>query len=170
MKNLKTDSNRILLVGIGNSGRGDDGLGWKFADYFKEKTNSCFNPFDIEYRYQLQIEDTVLICKYDIVLFADASHLVLTNGFEIKPCTAASHYFYSSHMQSPETILYLANELYNKFPETYTIALTGYNWGLKTSLSKEAEKNLASAITFFSKDFLPEILQFSETNNNTLTV
>jgi hydrogenase maturation protease len=170
MKNLKTDSNRILLVGIGNSGRGDDGLGWKFADYFKEKTNSSFNPFDIEYRYQLQIEDTVLICKYAIVLFADASHLVLTNGFEIKPCTAASHYFYSSHMQSPETILYLANELYNKFPETYTIALTGHNWGLKTSLSKEAEKNLASAIAFFSKDFLPEILQFSETNNNTLTV
>jgi len=170
MKNLKTDSNRILLIGIGNSGRGDDGLGWKFSDYFKEQTNNSSNPFDIEYRYQLQIEDTVLISKYDIVLFADASHIELANGFEIKPCTPASHYYYSSHMQSPETILYLANELYNKFPEAYTIAITGHLWGLKTSLSKEAEKNLNSAIAFFNKDFLPVIQHFFQADNNPLTV
>ncbi len=166
MKNLKTDSTRILLIGIGNSGRGDDGLGWKFTELVER---SGYNFFDCEYRYQLQIEDTVLISKYDTVLFVDASQDALKDGFEIKSCKAASHYFYSSHMQSPETILYLANDLYNKFPEAYTIAISGHYWDLKTSLSKKAEKNVQLAFTFFIKDFLPIIQPRTQVNKNTLT-
>ncbi|MBK5269785.1 MAG: hydrogenase maturation protease [Bacteroidia bacterium] len=154
MKDLKTDHNRILIIGIGNSGRSDDGLGWKFVETLQHLK---YNFLDYEYRYQLQIEDTVLISRYDTVIFVDASHATLKNGFEIKTCAPANHYFYSSHMQSPETILYLANDLYHKYPETYTLAISGNYWDLKTSLSKEAEKNLKSALAFFIKDFVPMI-------------
>jgi hydrogenase maturation protease len=154
MKDLKTNSNKVLLIGIGNSGRGDDGLGWEFTDMLKRYD---YNFLDYEYRYQLQIEDTVLISRYDTVIFADASHAVLENGFEVKGCEAANHYFFSSHIQSPETILYLANDLYNKHPEAFTVAISGNYWDLKTSLSKVAEKNLQSAFSFFVKDFLPTI-------------
>ena len=156
MKELKTNSTRILLIGIGNSGRGDDGLGWQFTELVQQAGKDYI---DFEYRYQLQVEDTVVISEYEIVIFADASHAALKEGFEIKSCTAAGHYFYSSHMQSPETILYLANDLYHKFPEAYTIAISGHYWDLKTSLSKEAKKNLQSAFTFFIKEFLPTIQQ-----------
>jgi len=154
MKELKTDSKKILLIAIGNCGRGDDGLGWNFADLVQEKT---YDLFDIEYRYQLQVEDTVLISKYDTVLFADATHSALEDGYECKPCTAAGHYFFSSHMQSPETILYLANDLYNLYPQAYTIAIAGHSWDLNTSLSKEAKNNLESVFTFFMDEFLPTI-------------
>ena len=156
MKNLKTDRGKILLIGIGNCGRGDDGLGWKFAELVQCAINRIV---DIEFRYQLQIEDAVLISQYDTVIFVDASHAELQDGFEIKPCLAAGHYYYSSHMQSPETILYLANVLYNKYPETYIIGIDGYVWELKTSLSKEAERNLTSAYYFFVSEFLPTIRQ-----------
>ena len=166
MKNLKTDLSGILLIGIGNSGRGDDGLGWKFTEWVRQSVKDCM---DFEYRYQLQIEDTVTISKYGFVIFADASHTALKEGFEIKPCIAAGHYFYSSHIQSPETILYLANDLYNKFPQTYTIAISGQYWDLKTSLSKEAKKNLQSAFTFFIEEFLPTIQQQAQFNKNKLT-
>jgi hydrogenase maturation protease len=154
MKDLKTNSNKLLLIGIGNSGRGDDGLGWKFTDMLERYG---YDFLDYEYRYQLQIEDTVLISGYDKVIFADASHAVLETGFEVKACEAANHYFFSSHIQSPETILYLANDLYNKHPEAYCVAISGNYWDLKTSLSNEAEKNLASALSFFVKDFLRTI-------------
>ncbi len=154
MKNLKTEKPAILLVGIGNSGRKDDGLGWKFTDI---AFRLGLPALDCEFRYQLQIEDALLLYRYDKVVFADASHTELKEGFEIKPCTPASHYFYSSHMQSPETILYLAKELYNKIPEAYTLAIAGYNWGLGTSLSKRAENNLRKAVVFFEKDFLPVV-------------
>ena len=97
MKKLKTDFNKLLLIGIGNSGRGDDGLGWKFTDLISEKN---YHWIDLEYRYQLQIEDTELINNYDTIVFVDASHTVLKDGFEIlikcssrkKP--AGSFYFF----------------------------------------------------------------------------
>ncbi len=165
MKDLKTDLSKILLIGIGNSGRGDDGLGWNFTELAGHTGYDCFN---YEYRYQLQVEDAVIISQYDTVIFVDASHTALKDGFEIKPCEAASHYFFSSHMQSPETILYLANDLYNKFPEAYTIAIAGYYWGLKTSLSKEAKQNLQLSFTYFIKDFLPTIQQHARDNKNKL--
>ena len=159
MKDLKTDplttgSNKILFIGIGNCGRGDDGLGWKITDMLK-RYNCHF--IDYEYRYQLQIEDAVLISGYDTVIFADASHAELEDGFEIKPCIAANHYFFSSHLQSPETILYLANNLYNKHPEAYTLAIAGHHWDLEISLSKKAEENLVVALVFFINYFLPAI-------------
>ncbi len=154
MKNLKTDLQRILLIGIGNCGRGDDGLGWKFTDLIGQKG---YHWIDLEYRYQLQIEDTELINNYDTVIFADASHTALKDGFEIRPCATANHYFFSSHMQSPETILYLANNLYNKYPHAYTLAIAGQDWELKTSLSKKAKKNLQLAIAFFNTEFLSTI-------------
>lgn len=151
MKDPKTETGNILLVGIGNCGRRDDGLGWKFADMasqFQVKEMDC------EYRYQLQVEDVLLVCRYNKVVFADASHTATQDGFELKPCAPAHHYFFSSHMQSPETILYLAKELYNKTPEAYTLAIEGHNWGLGTILSPEAEENLSKAITFFKQNLL----------------
>ena len=145
----------------------DDGLGWQFTEMV-QKTRMDF--LDFEYRYQLQVEDSIIISEYEIVIFADASHTALKEGFEIKSCTAASHYFYSSHMQSPETILYLANDLHNKFPDAYTMAISGNYWDLKISLSKEARKNMESAFIFFTKEFLPTIQQRTCVNKNKLKV
>jgi hydrogenase maturation protease len=167
MKDIKTDSNNMLLIGIGNSGRGDDGLGWKFTDMVKRYDGHLM---DYEYRYQLQIEDSVLISNYTTVIFADASHETAGNGFEMKTCTPTNHYFFSSHIQSPEAILYLANDLYDKRPEAYTMAITGNYWELKTCLSREAEKNLHSAFDFFIQEFLPTVLQKKGVNKTGLPV
>jgi hydrogenase maturation protease len=148
MKNSKAERAGTLLVGIGNSGRKDDGLGWKFAGLV---SGSGKTLIDCEYRYQLQVEDVLTVSRYDKVIFVDATHDEPKDGFELKPCRAAEHYFYSSHMQSPETILYLAKELYNKEPEAFILAITGKQWGLGTSLSPEAERNLQKAWSFFEK-------------------
>ncbi|HOZ67788.1 MAG TPA: hydrogenase maturation protease [Chitinophagaceae bacterium] len=154
MKNLRTEKAGTLLVGIGNSGRKDDGLGWKFAGLVSESANSFI---DCEYRYQLQVEDVLMTCRYDKIIFVDATHEVLEDGYELKPCRVAPHYYYSSHMQSPETILYLAKELYNKEPDAFTLAITGKQWGLGTSLSPEAERNLQKAWSFFEKELFQHV-------------
>ena len=150
MSDLNTDIKKILVIGIGNCGRHDDGLGWKFTDMISKHSQG---KVDSEYRYQLQVEDSVLVSKYDTVIFADASHSKLKQGFEIHRCRAATHYFYSSHMQTPETILYLAKELYNKIPKSFIVAIKGHIWGLGTTLSRVAEKNLEKAVLSFEKEF-----------------
>lgn len=151
MKNSKTEKGNILLIGIGNSGRRDDGLGWKFTDMAR---HLGYKEMDCEFRYQLQVEDVLMVCRYDKVVFADASHTSIKEGFEIKSIKPAGHYFFSSHMQSPETILYLAKELYNKTPEAYTLAISGHNWGLGTVLSRAAQENLQNAFRFFKSRFV----------------
>ncbi len=154
MKNIRTDKLSILLIGIGNCGRNDDGLGWQFVDMVNSKGP---DQLCLEYRYQLQVEDAQLVSNFDIVLFADATHDVLPHGFDIKPCPPVNHYYFSSHAQSPGTILYLAHELYQKKPEAYTIAITGYNWGLGTSISEAALTNLESSYHTFLNIFLPAL-------------
>lgn len=135
-----------LVIGIGNKGRNDDGLGWDFT----EKIEQLKLPdISCEYRFQLQIEDAHLIGQYERVFFADASHQPIDKGFEINECSLANHFYFSSHSQSPETILYLAKELYQKNPVAYTIAIAGEDWEFENTLSATAQHNLHKALKEF---------------------
>jgi hydrogenase maturation protease len=146
---LKTDQ-KILLIGIGNNCRGDDGLGWKFVELVE---SMGLDFIDHEYRYQLQVEDAALISEYDVVYFVDASYEKMDKGFELRPCIACDEEQVSSHAQSPGAILKLANDLYKKFPEAYVLAIGGESWELETSLSEAAERNLVDATSFFAELF-----------------
>lgn len=148
---MKTDSG-ILLIGIGNNCRGDDGLGWKFIELVE---SMGFDFVDHELRYQLQVEDAALISDYDVVVFVDATYENLSQGFEVRPCIASNSSIFSTHTQSPEAMLKLSYHLYKKFPKAYILAICGEDWGLQTSLSETAEKNLRAAVSFFTEQFLP---------------
>ena len=50
---MKKSDYKTIILGIGNNGRQDDGLGWAFLDFLEEQNTTI----DLEYRYQLQIED-----------------------------------------------------------------------------------------------------------------
>lgn len=146
---MKTDQ-KILLVGIGNNCRGDDGLGWKFVELVE---SMGLDFMDYEYRHQLQVEDAALISEYEVVYFIDASYEKMDKGFELRQCEASDEEQVSSHAQSPGTILKLANNLYKKFPEAYVLAIGGEEWELQTSLSEAGEKNLLEATSFFAELF-----------------
>ena len=146
---MKTDR-KILLIGIGNNCRGDDGLGWKFVELVE---SMGLDFIDHEYRYQLQVEDAALISEYDVVYFVDASYEKMDKGFELRPCIASDEEQISSHAQSPGAILKLANNLYQKHPEAYILAIGGEGWELQTWLSETAVRNLVEATSFFAEQF-----------------
>jgi hydrogenase maturation protease len=132
-------------LGIGNTGRQDDGLGWLFLDFLKTQKNS----YVLEYRYQLQIEDAELISNYDEVIFVDATKEETNDGFFLKPCQASDKYSFSTHALAPETILYLTNKLYDHNPNSSIFGIQGYEWELKIGLSKRANENLDKAKNYF---------------------
>ena len=133
---------QTLVICIGNIGRGDDALGWKIADWLCKLNHENIT---VEYRYQLQVEDAHLVSEFPLVVFVDATKEVLQEGFSLQPCHAADHYFYSSHLQSPQTVLYLAEKLYGKFPEAFLLQMSGYQWELGEVLSHSASLNLHKA-------------------------
>ena len=147
---MKKSDCKTIVLGIGNNGRQDDGLGWSFLDFLDEQNTSI----DIEYRYQLQIEDAELISNYDIVIFVDATKEKPEDGFYFKPCLPSEKYSFSTHALAPETILYLSNSLYNHNPEASIFAIQGYDWELKIGLSKKGIVNLDKAKKYFKDKIL----------------
>lgn len=138
---------KTLLIGIGNYGRADDALGWKFIDEFSELTNL----FDIEYRYQLQIEDAELVSNYEKVIFVDASHQPTEKGFSFYDCVPAPTSAFTTHQLNSETVLWLAQELFNATPKGIVMAITGTYWQLHHGLSDEAKENFKKATAFFKE-------------------
>lgn len=156
LNELKAEERKILLLGIGNSGRGDDGLGWSFVEAIGDGTHHWL---DYEFRYQLQVEDADLIAGYDTVIFVDASQEELKEGFEIRPCAATNNCSFTTHALEPGGVVYLANTLYGKFPEAYTLAISGTSWELEIGLSQKAVDNLNAALCFFKRSVLPAMQQ-----------
>lgn len=146
---------KTLLLAIGNSSRRDDGLGWAFAELVENHPEiTC----DVEYRYQLQVEDADFIANYDTVYFVDAFAENLENGFEISEIFPAEEYFFSSHLQSPEAVLYLNKTLYQNQPKAYLIKIQGEEFELKDGLSDVGKENLGKAFMKFKMLFISEIL------------
>jgi hydrogenase maturation protease len=140
---------KVRLIGIGNPGRQDDGLGPALID----KINSC-PPFSVnaEWRYQLNIEDAQAIQDADVVIFADAA----TEGDEpatLTEITPASDIAFTTHALAPESVLALAEELYGRAPKAYVLAIRGYAWDIGEGLSPRAEVNLEAAIAQLSRFF-----------------
>jgi len=143
--------NKTIVFGIGNVGRQDDGLGWLFLDYLTEKQ---YNHLDLEYRYQLQIEDAELICNYDTVIFVDAVKSNVVEGFYFEKCKPSAKYGFSTHELAPETILYLAKSLYQHQPKTYILGIQGIQWNLEIGLTDKAILNFNKAKLYFTKKVL----------------
>ncbi len=148
------DNKKVIILGIGNNGRQDDGLGWMFLDFLEEQNTTI----DIEYRYQLQIEDADLISNYDKVIFVDATKEDTDNGFYLKPCLPSEEYSFSTHALNPETIMYLAKKLYDHNPDASIFAIQGYDWELKIGLSDKGSQNLDKAKKYFKDTVLIDYL------------
>jgi len=68
---------KVLILGIGNPGRGDDGLGPALIERLQQNSPARSNLLNAErvceFRYQLNVEDALTIKDYDAVVFTDAT-------------------------------------------------------------------------------------------------
>jgi len=126
-------------------------LGWAFLDNLSPELPS---NIDMEYRYQLQIEDAELISHYRKVYFIDATKNKVEEGFFLDECFPKETHSFSSHALAPETILYLAKSVYNKSPDAYIIGISGDCYELEIGLTELANSNLKKALSYFIQDVL----------------
>ncbi len=149
--------NPLLVIGIGNSSRGDDGLGWAFLDAISQMQQL---PAQLEYRYQLAVEDAELLTRFPRVLFADACETALSDGFSLEPCLPDAVAQLYTHQQTPGAILFLTQELYGHRPEAWCLRIQGYEWEFDMGLSEKGKENMERALGVFmewltAKNFSP---------------
>lgn len=141
----------LLVIGIGNAGRGDDGLGWAFLDRLQEAGDFA-GP--CEYRYQLQVEDAELVSRAAQVVFVDACQQTLSRGFELRGCQPRRNFEFSTHALAPEAVLQLCASLYGRAPQAEVLAIEGREWDLGADLSAAARRHLRDALQFFRERVL----------------
>ncbi|MBP7792224.1 MAG: hydrogenase maturation protease [Candidatus Goldbacteria bacterium] len=142
---------KILIYGYGNPGRQDDGVGNFFVNELKkwaEKKKIKHIFFDSN--YQLNIEDSLEITKYDLIIFVDAAKNV-KNGYNFNRIYPEKINFYTMHKIMPENILFLSKELYNKEPVCYLLTIKGYKWEINKTPTKKAIKNVKSSMIYVKK-------------------
>ncbi|MBA3911407.1 MAG: hydrogenase maturation protease [Rhodobacter sp.] len=136
---------RVLLIGYGNPGRGDDGLGPAVA---AEIEALAIRGLTVDIDYQLTVDHAALIAAHDVVVFADAM-IGLAVPYRFAEVDAAQPATLGSHQVSPEAALALARLLFGHAPPGWMLAIAGQDFGeVKEGLSQPARENLAGAVAF----------------------
>lgn len=136
----------MLLIGYGNSGRCDDGLGPAFA----ERIAAMRLPaVEIDIDYQLTVDHALAVADAERVVFADA--LMSSEApFEFARIHPGAGGSLASHSLTPATVLELARTLYGKEPQAFVLGIAGVEFGqVKEGLSEDAVRNLDLAEAFF---------------------
>jgi len=145
---------KVLIYGIGNLGRQDDGLGIRLVEKLEETIEGSIleSLLRLESNYQLSIEDALLISEFDIVLFVDATREINpSTPFSLRPLNPSGELAFTTHAMCFSSILSLCEELYARKPRTFLIAIPGYEWEISESLSYRAGQNLDSTFEFLSE-------------------
>lgn len=146
-----------LILGWGNPGRGDDGLGPAFVQALSELG---LPGVATDSDYQLQVENAAEVARYDRVLFVDADR----SGAEpfwlgrLQPESASLAF--STHSVSPSAVLALARDLFQVEPEAWILGIRGYEFDeFEERLSGGAQRNLAVAVNAIESALQSDQLQ-----------
>jgi len=143
---MTTAPRRILVIGYGNPGRFDDGLGPALA----EQIERLHLPgVSVDSDYQLTVEHAEAVAGYDVVVFADATtdQARAFSWESIEPHEAAVRF--TSHHLGPADVLALARDLFAARPQAYLLGIRGCDFGdFGVGLSPSAQAALAEAVAF----------------------
>ncbi len=138
---------RVLVIGYGNPGRLDDGLGPALA----ERIEALALPgVTVESDYQLSVEHAEAVARHDIVVFADA-HTSIDDPFSFTLAQLDRHMSFTSHSLAPQAVVSLAQDLFGAATDAYILAIRGHDFNeFGQRLSQAAQENLDAATEFLA--------------------
>jgi len=145
---------KILVIGYGNPGRSDDGLGPALA----ERLEALAIPdLTVEADYQLSIEHAAMAAEHDIVVFVDADSSC-TEPFFFRPVVAKQIVGFTSHSVPPEEVLHIAQSCFNAVPAGYLMGIRApvlepFSEGLSPAAQEGLEAALAHLLNFILECF-----------------
>jgi hydrogenase maturation protease len=139
---MKTEPPRVLVIGHGNPGRQDDGLGPALAAALEAKS---LPHVTVEAAYLLEPEAAELVSRHDVAVFADAA-VAGPEPFSVQAVCPAETVTFSSHGLGPPEIMGLAHRVFGSAARGYVLGIRGYEFDeFEEALSKRARENLEQA-------------------------
>tara|TARA_R110001592_G_scaffold359369_2_gene665901 strand:- start:7866 stop:8321 length:456 start_codon:yes stop_codon:yes gene_type:complete len=141
---------KTIIIGYGNPGRQDDGLGPAFIDSFQSDSKTII---ELQSNYQLTVEDALEIASFEQVIFVDAS-IDCQEPFTLEEITETKDTGFGSHSLSPQAVIQLSNTLYQHFPKAHILAIRGYEFDqFEEKISTMASENLKHASAYLANLF-----------------
>ena len=139
-------SGTVLVIGFGNPGRMDDGLGPALSALLEAR---ALNGVSVKTDYQLVVEHAHDIARHDHVIFADAALSGQTPfSFQEIPPSGGQPSF-NSHSLSPEAAMFFARTMFGAKTKGYILGIRGYEYGgFNEGLSERAKENLDAAFRY----------------------
>jgi len=142
---------RLLLIGYGNPGRGDDGLGPALVERLESAGSK---GLELISDYQLTVDLAYDIAPFETVVFADAA-ITGDAPFSFRPVTPAAPLSFTSHSQRPEGVLHLAAALFGATTRGYLLAIRGYQFdAFDEALSAAGGRNLDASFAFVQEQLV----------------
>ena len=135
-----------LVLGYGNPGRQDDGLGPAVANAIDQLGLPNVTAYD---NYQLNIEDALEVAAHDTIWFVDAS----TTGaapYAVSVLAPIAKVEFTSHIMHPQTILAIAQQCYGKAPAAFLLGIRGYEFEFIEALTPGAAANRDAALAMLT--------------------
>ena len=136
---------RTLIIGIGNTLRGDDGLGCRAV----EELRRILAPDQAEMIlcHQLTPELAESVSRAARVIFIDCCVGRPAGKIRVSRLTPGpSSYISLTHRLDPRALMHYSRELSGKWPEGWTISMTGANYDYSDSLSAVVESELPALV------------------------
>jgi hydrogenase maturation protease len=138
----------VLLIGYGNPGRLDDGLGPQLA---ADLEGRGIPGLTVDSDYQLTVEDADSVARHEVAVFADAA-VTGSEPFYFRRLAPGGTAGFSSHSVEPAEVLALSQTLFKRLPEAYVLGIRGYIFeDFGEGLSDRARANLAQAADFMER-------------------
>jgi hydrogenase maturation protease len=133
---------QLLIIGIGNPLRSDDGLGWAVATQLSLDGDLGSNIHTV---HQLTPELTQWMATANLVIMIDASHEGGPGELHIRPVSPRTlPGAIGTHHTTPEELAALTAGLYDHCPPVVIVTMTGANFDLGEQQSPLITRKLPS--------------------------
>lgn len=132
-----------LVIGYGNSLRGDDGLGRKLAQTIAEWQLPGVRSLD---QHQLTPELAAELAQVELAIFIDAYLAKNHDSVTVQVIEPSASVSFPSHFSNPQALLSLTQRVYGRCPHAWLVMVPGVNFSLSDSLSLLAQQRSEQAL------------------------
>jgi hydrogenase maturation protease len=133
----------VLVVGYGNTLRGDDGLGPRVATVIADRNLRNVRTLSLA---QLTPELAEPLAHAQAAIFIDSVIDCGQAGVTISSIAAVETDAPMTHQCDPRTLLALAHALYRRAPAAWLVTVAGEDFGLGETPSEVGTRNLREAV------------------------
>jgi len=137
-----TPTTKLLVIGYGNTLRGDDGVGPRVAEEIEKLGLPGVRTFICQ---QLSPEHAELISQAEHVVFADAA-VDAPKEVQLRELVPGDTTQLMAHAADPRTMLALAREVFGHAPKAWWLTIPAVSMEFTESLTPEAQHGLADAV------------------------